>query len=216
MNPSIKAVAFDVDGTLVDSSMWITLHRRFGFSPEDDARLLRLYHENKITFREWMDAVAEIYASMSPPLTKGEIEAIWKGFVFIPGAEGVVAELKKRYPIALISSGFTDYVDPVAQALSVPHAYAFMRMRYREDGTYGGMEYLSHGDELSAKVDALDDFAAKIGIEAHEIAFVGDSINDLGAFRHTGKGILVGDGTPEMREAAWKKVATLPEVLDIL
>lgn len=212
----IKAVAFDVDGTLVDSSIWKALHARFGFSEEEDNALLEKYRNEQITFRDWMDGMHRVYVTADPLPRKAEVDAIFGAFTFIAGAEELVRKLSGRYPIALISSGFADYVHPVAEALSVRHAYAYTRMAYDEQGAYRGMECLSESDELTAKVDALNDFRAKIGAQPSEIAFVGDSVNDLGAFRHTGRGILIGDSRKDLEDAAWKRVRALPQVLDIL
>ncbi len=215
-NDGIKAVALDVDGTLIDSSVWKALHALFGVTSEEDEHLNSMYMSGSLTFRGVTDEMAKYYLRKNPKPTKADIDAVLANFRFVPEAEEVVRALGERYYLALVSSGFSDYVFQIAEMLGIPHAYAFTAVAYSADGRFAGISYNEPGNELEAKVNALKKFGTKVGAKPEEIVFVGDSINDLAAFRHTGHGILVGDSTEELGSAAWKRVDALPEVLAIL
>lgn len=215
MNTEIKAVAFDVDGTLISSSVWHALHELFGLSRDDNRKEQERYVRGDISFRERMQSLDRAFLAASPLPHKGEVSGVLADFQFLDGAAETVAALSAR-PLAVISSGFREYVAPVARALSIPHAYSYIHLHFHEDGAYGGMRFPIDEDELRAKVDALLDFGKKTGAAPHEIAFVGDSSNDLEAFKHTGRGILVGEGTPELRAAAWRQVGAISDILAIL
>ncbi|MBY0539264.1 HAD family phosphatase [Patescibacteria group bacterium] len=213
--PAIKAVAFDVDGTLIDSYVWEELHVLFGLSREDNVRLHRLYVDGALSFRAVTDMMADLYLKKTPGITKEQADSVFKNFRLLPGAKEVADVLLKKYPLAVISSGLTDYVRSVAEALGIQHAYSYTSFVYT-DGVFSGIAYNEDSDELQAKVRALKDFGDKVGAKPEEILFVGDSINDIEGFRYTGRGVLVGNGTEELRGAAWKQVSVLPELLHII
>jgi HAD superfamily phosphoserine phosphatase-like hydrolase len=212
----IKAVAFDVDGTLIDSHVWEELHSLFGLPREENARMHSLYVDGVLSFREVTDMMAELYRKKIPSVRKGQAETVFNNFRFLPGTQETVETLSKKYPIAVVSSGLSGYVNYVAKALGIQHVYSYTSFTYSADGAFTGIVYNEDGDELQAKVNALADFGATVGGKPQEIAFVGDSKNDIEGFRYTGRGILVGKGSEELKEAAWKQVHALPEVLGIL
>ena len=210
----IQAVAFDVDGTLIQTTMWPLIHNFFGFSVEEDAHLLELYHSGGLSYREWMQVFTDFYRTSSH--RREEIEALMTQFAFVDSAQEVARTLSSRYELAVISSSLRNYVSRVAESLSVPHVYAFTSFTYTDDGRFDSIAFSTNGNELEAKVQALKDLAAKLSISPEKIAFVGDSRNDLEAFRLTKHGILVGKGNDELREAAWKQIDSLDELLTIL
>jgi Predicted hydrolases of the HAD superfamily len=49
-----------------------------------------------------------------------------------------------------------------------------------------------------------------------QVIFVGDSRNDIEAFKLTGNGIAIYPYDRELEEIAWKKIKSLSEIKDIL
>lgn len=216
MDTKIKAVAFDVDGTLIDSRVWKELHVLFGLPPEENTRLHMMYVDGVSSFHEVTNLMAEMYLKKTPKVTKEQADVVFKDFRFKPGVEETIRALSARFPLAVVSSGLTDYVQNVADAVGIQHVYSYTSFMYSDDGVFTGVAYNETANELQAKVNALSDFASKVGVQPEEVAFVGDSINDIEGFRFTGRGILVGEGTEALRAAAWKQVDALPEILEVL
>ncbi len=208
----IKAIAFDVDGTLVRENFWGALNRAGGLPEAEDMHFFELYVEGKLGYRDWMGKIAKTYQANPPK--KDEVEKILQMYAFAPGAEDLIRNLS-RYPLALISSNIDTYVKCVAERLGIEHAYGYTTIEYDGD-RFSGIGFQSEATELKAKVEALEDFAGKVGVSLDEIAFVGDSRNDLEAFTATGRGVLIGEGNEELRRAAWKRIGGLNEILGIV
>ncbi len=210
----VRAVAFDVDGTLVQENFWLQLHDLFGVSREDDVAWMKKYRDGEWNYRQWMDTVSSAY--QRNPRSRTEMELIMSSFELFPDAHDVVSKLSARYPVVLISSNIDHYIEAVAATLSVPEWHAYTRFEYDTEGRYAHISYLDKGTELEAKVNSVNAFALRNGLLPSEVAFVGDSKNDLDAFHHTGKGILIRNGNDDLREAAWKRVGVLKDIESIL
>lgn len=211
---NIKAVVFDVDGTLITGSLWAGLHDLFRISGDEHSEVFGRYMEGEASFADWARSLERAY--LEHPAERKELEELGRTFELVPGATEVVAALGGRYPMALSSSGFDMYVFPVAEALGIKHAYAYSILEYGADDRFSGIRFARPEREREAKVEDVKEFCKAMGILPSEVAFVGDSINDLLAFEHTEHGILVGEGNPALKKAAWKQVQALPEILDIL
>jgi 3-deoxy-D-manno-octulosonate 8-phosphate phosphatase (KDO 8-P phosphatase) len=57
-------------------------------------------------------------------------------------------------------------------------------------------------DRHARKASALRAMLARRGIGAHQVAFVGDDLPDLGALRMVGLPVAVGNAVPEVRAAS--------------
>ena len=214
MSRDIKAIAFDIDGTLVRENFWKRLNTLCGLPKEEDEKLFRQYSEGKMAYREWMNSISAFYRKS--PKTKEEISPILLEYLFTSGAKSVIKRLQEKYELALISSNLEAYVEDVGERLSIPFRYAFTALEFDSRGAFTKIGFLYEGTELQAKIAALEDMCSRLLLKPHEIAFVGDSRNDLDAFRYTGRGVLLREGNEDLRKAAWKQVSTLSEVLGIL
>ncbi|HEY4474274.1 MAG TPA: HAD-IB family phosphatase [Candidatus Paceibacterota bacterium] len=214
MQGDIKAVAFDIDGTLVRENFWHKLHQLFGLSDEDDFRWFELYHEKKLEYREWMDLISAEYRKN--PQSKEAIEETFREYLFVQETKKLIKRLQGKYELALISSNIDAYVEDVGNRLSIPFRYAFSTIEYNTSGMFSRIAFTSEGTELEAKVEAIQDLCARLLLKPEQVVFVGDSRNDLDAFRYTGRGILLREGNEELRTAAWKRVSNLSELEAIL
>ena len=64
-------------------------------------------------------------------------------------------------------------------------------------------------DACDDKVAALTSIAARLGVGANDVAYVGNDVNDLACLRWVGLPIAVADAEPEVRAAA-RLVTTRP------
>ncbi len=106
-----------------------------------------------------------------------------------PGGAALVATMRQNGAhTALVSGGFTAFTGPVAAALG------FDEHRANVLGLVGGA---LTGDVArpilgrQAKIDALDQIAARLGIGVQDALAVGDGANDLGMLGHAGAGVAL-------------------------
>lgn len=104
-----------------------------------------------------------------------------------PGAERLVAELHRRgWPVGLVSGGFHELVDPLAERLGI----RFVRANRLEvaDGVLTG-RVTGPVVDRTAKALALAELAAAHGVPMERTVAIGDGANDLGMLAAAGLGI---------------------------
>lgn len=108
---------------------------------------------------------------------------------YMPGGRELVATMKVNGGhAALVSGGFTAFTVPVAQALGFDENRA--NVLHVEDGRLTGtVAEPILGRE--AKLRALEEIAARLGISAAEVLAVGDGANDLGMLGRAGAGVAL-------------------------
>jgi phosphoserine phosphatase len=108
---------------------------------------------------------------------------------FMPGGRALVATMKANGGhAALVSGGFTAFTGPVAAALGFDEHRANALLV--EDGRLvGGAAEPILGRE--AKVRALEEIAARLGIAETQVMAVGDGANDLGMLKRAGAGVAL-------------------------
>jgi phosphoserine phosphatase len=108
---------------------------------------------------------------------------------FMPGGRELVATMKSNGGYAaLVSGGFTAFTEVVARELGFDEHRA--NTLVIEDGRLAGIAAEPIlGRE--AKVAALEEIAARLGIAEAEVMAVGDGANDLGMLRRAGAGVAL-------------------------
>ena len=108
---------------------------------------------------------------------------------FMPGGRALVATMKAAGGhAALVSGGFTAFTERVAAALGFDENRA-NRLLIEEGRLTGevGMPILGR----QAKVDALEEITARLGISEADVIAVGDGANDLGMLTRAGLGVAL-------------------------
>lgn len=116
-------------------------------------------------------------------------EVIAKRITLTPGGPELIATMKaKGYYTALVSGGFTVFTSRIAATLGFDENRANILLE--ESGLLSG-----HVAEpilgKQAKVDALNDIAARLGISPQDAIAVGDGANDLGMLHLAGSGVAL-------------------------
>jgi phosphoserine phosphatase len=108
---------------------------------------------------------------------------------FTTGGRDLVATMRANGGYAaLVSGGFTAFTGPVAAALGFDEHRANLLLV--EEGRLTGVP----ADPIlgrEAKVAALEDLTARLGITADEVMAVGDGANDLGMLKRAGAGVAI-------------------------
>ncbi|WP_119256051.1 phosphoserine phosphatase SerB [Shinella zoogloeoides] len=116
-------------------------------------------------------------------------EVIEKRITLTPGGRELIATMKaKGYYTALVSGGFTVFTSRIAETLGFDENRANILLD--ADGRLTG-EVAEPILGKQAKVDALVDISARLGISPEEAMAVGDGANDLGMLHLSGAGIAL-------------------------
>ncbi|MDP9787936.1 phosphoserine phosphatase SerB [Agrobacterium radiobacter] len=116
-------------------------------------------------------------------------DVIEKRITLTPGGKELIATMKaKGYYTALVSGGFTVFTGRVSAMLGFDEDRANLlgEANGELDGTVAEPIL-----GKQAKVDALNDIAAKLGISPEEAMAVGDGANDLGMLHLAGAGVAL-------------------------
>ncbi len=106
-----------------------------------------------------------------------------------PGGPELIATMKANgYYTALVSGGFTVFTGPIATRLGFDENRANVLL---ENGGQLTGEVREPILGKQAKVDALEDIAARLGISTDEAMAVGDGANDLGMLQLSGSGVAL-------------------------
>ncbi|POO57742.1 phosphoserine phosphatase SerB [Agrobacterium rosae] len=116
-------------------------------------------------------------------------EVIEKRITLTPGGMELIATMKaKGHYTALVSGGFTVFTSRIAATLGFDENRA--NILGEKDGLLDG----TVAEPIlgkQAKVDALNDIAAKLGITPEDAIAVGDGANDLGMLHLAGSGVAI-------------------------
>lgn len=116
-------------------------------------------------------------------------EVIEKRITLTPGGPELIATMKaKGHYAALVSGGFTVFTGPISTRLGFHENRANILLE--KDGILTG-EVAEPILGKQAKVDALLDISARLGIDTHEAIAVGDGANDLGMLELAGSGVAL-------------------------
>lgn len=116
-------------------------------------------------------------------------EVIEKRITLTPGGLELIATMKaKGHYTALVSGGFTVFTAPISARLGFHENRANILLE--KDGILTG-EVAEPILGKQAKVDALIDISARLGIGTHEAIAVGDGANDLGMLELAGSGVAL-------------------------
>lgn len=116
-------------------------------------------------------------------------EVIEKRITLTPGGPELIATMKARgFHTALVSGGFTVFTARIAERLGLHENRANTLLE--KDGFLTG-EVAEPILGKQAKVDALIDISARLGIDPHDAIAVGDGANDLGMLELAGSGVAL-------------------------
>jgi len=237
-NTTLKVVCFDVDGTLVEGNSWLYLTRGLGGSEKKHLKIFHQLKKGKISLERAERLLLEMWRKSNRrskrimrrafsvflkmkfylkrnEITKEKVERIFSEVKLKPEAKEVISYLKEKgYKIYLVSGGIDIYVEEIATKLKVDGFYASSSLGFNEKGILNRIYYQVNQGEI--KVRQLKKIAKSLNISLDGIVFVGDSDNDIDAFKITRHGIAVNSSNKELNSIAWKKVSSLEEIENIL
>lgn len=207
----IKLVIFDINDTLITTHSWEEFNIALGMTPEEDLVLWQLNQQGILSNRHWVEIVNNLYQKRGTP-TKKLISDTLLQYKYVEYAQELVAKLKQKYEIALISGAPDILVEQIAKDLDVDMFGANALLRFDADDVLEEMVVLS--DEPQSKVIHLQTFCRRLGIQESQVVAIGDGANDIELFKRTGHGITFEDS--KIKEHAWKIVSSLKDIETLL
>jgi phosphoserine phosphatase len=185
----------DMDSTLIEQECVDELAAEVGKRDEIaaiTARAMRGELEFEPALRERVAMLRGLSTAVSERLIAERI-------AIMPGAATLVATMRAHGAhAALVSGGFTSFAGPIAEKLGFDEFRA-NTLLFEADALTGLLAEPILGRE--AKVEALHEVTARLGIAPADVLAVGDGANDLGMIRLAGLGVAY-RAKPTLREAA--------------
>lgn len=180
-----KFLIADMDSTMIGQECIDELAAEVGLKDKVSAITARAMN-GEIAFEP---ALRERVALLKGLPIKVVDEVIEKRITLTPGGLELIATMKaKGHYTALVSGGFTVFTAPISARLGFHENRANILLE--KDGILTG-EVAEPILGKQAKVDALIDISARLGIDTHEAIAVGDGANDLGMLELAGSGVAL-------------------------
>jgi phosphoserine phosphatase len=179
---SKRLVVFDMDSTLTQGEVVDELAELLGKKTEV-AALTKRAMEGEMDFQESL--IRRV--SLLKGLTRKDLDYVYSQIKLSPGADRLVKALKRLgYRIAIISGGFTYFVERLKNELGIHYAYA-NSLELDGDTVTGRLQGLIV--DARRKADLLELLAQQEGVTLDQVIAIGDGANDLQMLKKAGLGI---------------------------
>ncbi|HUC88291.1 MAG TPA: HAD-IB family phosphatase [Candidatus Binatia bacterium] len=213
---TIKAVIFDIDGTLTPQNSWTAFTKDIGGSVEEHLAIYSDHVNGKIGLDKSKELLLKMWQDTGKA-DKKHIEGIFETWQVRDDAQELIDWLKDNgYIVCLITGSVGVYAKYMARKLGVEYYYSNAELYFDDNGELADFHYTANQAEV--KLEQFGEFSKLMKLRASDFAAVGDGDNDIGLFRLTNNGILVDHNkvSDELRNSAWKTVSNLIEVKDLL
>lgn len=210
---TLKAIIFDIDGTLSPEVSWLSLTRDLGASVERHLAIYQDYKAGKANYQTSKQELIKLWQSTGNA-NYDFFHSLFEQLPLDGAALRVVELLRPQYDLCIITGSMDMYAEVVATKLGIDKWFANTTLHW-QDGKLTNMDY--ELDQAARKLEQLLSFCAALGYKPEECVIVGDSENDLTLFDASKRGVLVSDNpTDELRQHAWKVIPSLGDLSKIL
>ena len=179
---AMRLIVMDVDSTLIQGEVIELLAAHAGHADEV-ARGTERAMRGELDFEE---SLRERVALLEG-VPESALAEVYDELVLAPGARTLVRILRRLgYRFALVSGGFTQITDRLAEDLGIHYARA--NELEIVDGRLTG-RIVGAVVDRAGKADALRYFAGEVGVPLESVVAIGDGANDLDMLEIAGLGI---------------------------
>jgi phosphoserine phosphatase len=178
----MRLIVLDVDSTLVQGEVIEMLAAHAG-AEEEVARVTEAAMAGEIDFEESLRSRVALLEG----LEESVLDEVYDALVLAPGARTMVRTLRRLgYRFALVSGGFSQVTDRLAEELGIHYSRA--NELEIVDGRLTG-RIVGDVVDRAGKAAALRHFAAEVGVPESSVIAIGDGANDLDMLGAAGLGI---------------------------
>lgn len=189
-----RLIVMDVDSTLIQGEVIEMIAARAGFE-QQVADVTAAAMKGELDFGASLESRVALLAGVD----SSALDEIYESLVYAPGARTMIRTLKRLgYKFALVSGGFTQIIERIAEALEIDY-FAANELEVI-DGLLTG-RIVGPIVDRAGKADALRSFAAQANISVKNTVAIGDGANDLDMLAAAGLGIAF-NAKPLVRDKA--------------
>ena len=179
-----RLIVFDVDGTLIDAEVIDELAKAAGVGGKVSEITSRAMN-GEIDFKQALRERVGLLKGLPVEV----LDSIVENLDVTAGAEELIIALKALgYKIALISGGFTQFVEKIKEKLGIDYVYA--NQLVIEDGKLTG-EVIEPIIDAERKAELMQEIAKKENLLMEQVVAVGDGANDRFMLQNSGLGIAL-------------------------
>jgi phosphoserine phosphatase len=207
---AFKAVAFDLDGTLVnEKSSWWTLHKFFGTYAQS-VQNMASYEQGRIMYDEFMKMDISLW---KPRPHISTIKKVLLNYTLTLNSKLVTKLLnEKGYSLFIVTTAPDVLANAVARELSISHVVS-------NGFIFDGEGYLTQNTvfnvDLMKKEIALRKLLSKAGVKCEDCVAVGDSKYDKSFLNASGLGVAFNPDNI-LRKEAKTIIYDMKELLDLI
>ena len=194
MRRGMRLIVLDVDSTLIQGEVIEMLAEHAGQLAEVE-RVTEAAMAGELDFEESLRSRVALLEGVDATA----LDKVYDDLVLSPGARTMVRVLRRLgYRFALVSGGFSQITDRLAEDLGIHYSRA--NELEIVDGTLTG-RIVGRVVDRAGKAEALREFAAAVGVPLEATIAIGDGANDLDMLNAAGLGIAF-NAKQVVREAA--------------